>query len=102
MFLGTVVMVYVLNILNSDYQLIENLSLNKTLFSVLLVLYPLIDLLRVFILRVKDGKSPFIADSNHLHHKLLVYYKGSHIKSLILIIVLELTTITLLTKFFVN
>ena len=53
MFLGTVVMIYVLNILNSDYQLIENLSLNKTLFSVLLVLYPLIDLLRVFILRVK-------------------------------------------------
>jgi len=28
-------------------------------------------LLRVFIIRISQKKSPFIADNNHLHHKLL-------------------------------
>ena len=40
--------------------------MNKTLFTVLVLLYPLTDLLRVFALRIKDGKSPFIADQNHI------------------------------------
>ena len=33
--------------------------------------YPLVDTLRVFTLRVLDGRSPFSPDRNHLHHKLL-------------------------------
>jgi UDP-N-acetylmuramyl pentapeptide phosphotransferase/UDP-N-acetylglucosamine-1-phosphate transferase len=33
--------------------------------------FPLLDTLRVFILRVWKGRSPFSADHNHLHHHLL-------------------------------
>lgn len=33
--------------------------------------YPLVDTLRVFTLRVLDGRSPFSPDRNHLHHWLL-------------------------------
>lgn len=33
--------------------------------------YPLVDTLRVFILRALKGQSPFHADRNHLHHRLL-------------------------------
>jgi UDP-N-acetylmuramyl pentapeptide phosphotransferase/UDP-N-acetylglucosamine-1-phosphate transferase len=33
--------------------------------------YPLVDTLRVFIIRASKGKSPFSADKNHIHHKLL-------------------------------
>ena len=33
--------------------------------------YPLVDTLRIFTLRVLDGRSPFSPDRNHLHHKLL-------------------------------
>jgi|WetSurMetagenome_2_1015567.scaffolds.fasta_scaffold00001_376 UDP-GlcNAc:undecaprenyl-phosphate/decaprenyl-phosphate GlcNAc-1-phosphate transferase len=36
-----------------------------------LLIVPLIDLLRVFILRLFNGKSPFKADRNHIHHILL-------------------------------
>ena len=32
---------------------------------------PVIDTLSVIIQRISEGKSPFIADKNHLHHKLL-------------------------------
>ena len=36
-----------------------------------LVLFPTIDLLRLFFVRVKSKKSPFIPDRNHIHHYLL-------------------------------
>ena len=70
MFLGTLVMVYLLQVLGGDYQIINGLQINKALFCVLVIVYPLIDLLRVFILRLKERKSPFVADQNHLHHVL--------------------------------
>jgi UDP-N-acetylmuramyl pentapeptide phosphotransferase/UDP-N-acetylglucosamine-1-phosphate transferase len=36
-----------------------------------LLIVPLIDMLKVFILRSWNGKSPFKADRNHIHHTLL-------------------------------
>ena len=59
MLLGTIVMVYILNLLGENYLFKTELIINKTLFAVLVTFYPLIDLLRVFILRIKDGKLPF-------------------------------------------
>ena len=37
----------------------------------LLLLLPVIDLLRLFIVRLLNGKSPFKPDNNHLHHMLI-------------------------------
>lgn len=39
--------------------------------AVSIILIPLFDTLRVFVLRILNGKSPFAADSNHIHHRLL-------------------------------
>ncbi|MCX6237637.1 MAG: MraY family glycosyltransferase [Bacteroidia bacterium] len=36
-----------------------------------ILIYPLADTLRVFIIRAIQFKSPFTADKNHLHHRLL-------------------------------
>jgi hypothetical protein len=33
--------------------------------------YPSVDTLRVFIVRISAGKSPFVADRNHIHHLLI-------------------------------
>jgi hypothetical protein len=33
--------------------------------------YPLTDTLRIFTIRTLQGKSPFAADKNHIHHKML-------------------------------
>ena len=38
-------------------------------FSTLIV--PSFDVIRVVMLRIRNGKSPFEADKNHIHHKLL-------------------------------
>jgi UDP-GlcNAc:undecaprenyl-phosphate GlcNAc-1-phosphate transferase len=39
--------------------------------SIGIMVVPLFDTLRVFILRAATGKSPFIADKNHVHHSLI-------------------------------
>lgn len=46
--------------------------------------YPLIDTLRVFFNRARKGRSPFSADSNHLHHAL-VSKKYGHRKAVSII-----------------
>jgi UDP-N-acetylmuramyl pentapeptide phosphotransferase/UDP-N-acetylglucosamine-1-phosphate transferase len=44
---------------------------NAPVILLAILSYPLFDLLRVFAIRIKQGKSPFTADSNHIHHRLL-------------------------------
>ena len=41
---------------------------------------PIIDMFRVFMLRILDKKSPFVADRNHCHHIVLDYFGWSHVK----------------------
>jgi len=36
-----------------------------------ILIVPIIDTLRVFIFRISKGKSPFTADKNHIHHRML-------------------------------
>ena len=69
LFLGTIIAIYTFYLLGPNYKM--TIEFNKPLLSVLILLYPLTDLLRVFIIRVKNKKSPFQPDKNHLHHILL-------------------------------
>ena len=39
-------------------------------FTIAILLIPIYDTLRVFVLRISKGNSPFHADQNHLHHLL--------------------------------
>ena len=71
LFLGTIITIYIFYVLGDEFQFKEGFKINKTLFSVLVISYPLIDLFRVFVLRIKDGESPFTADKRHIHHVLL-------------------------------
>lgn len=42
---------------------------NMVVASTLII--PLFDVVRVFLSRIRDGRSPFLPDKNHIHHKLL-------------------------------
>lgn len=39
--------------------------------AVAILILPIVDTLQVIIIRIFTGKSPFTADTNHIHHKLL-------------------------------
>jgi len=42
------------------------------------ILIPLFDVLRVFSVRILQGKSPFSPDRNHIHHVIIDRFKWSH------------------------
>ena len=81
MLLGSLVMIYTLFILGDSNYSINKFTLNKTYFILIVLLYPMLDLLRVFMLRIIKGKSPFIADNNHIHHRFTRFF-GNTLKSL--------------------
>ncbi|KPJ77241.1 MAG: hypothetical protein AMJ54_08635 [Deltaproteobacteria bacterium SG8_13] len=41
------------------------------LFPLILLGFPILDTLRVMVERIASGHSPFVADNNHFHHKLI-------------------------------
>jgi len=96
LFLGGLVSIYVLNILSNDYIIRSEFDVNKIIFVISILSYPIIDFTRVILIRLKNGNSPFIADSNHIHHLLLKRFK-SHYKVL-LIINLSMLFLLLLTQ----
>ena len=56
------------------------------------LIYPLTDTLRIFIIRASKGHSPFAADKNHLHHRLLDC-GYSHAKTVIIIYAFSLASV---------
>jgi len=55
---------------------------------------PIFDTARVFILRISNGVSPFIADRNHIHHRMLKLGLN-HLQTTIILSGINVTSITL-------
>src|SRR3546814_13619937 len=53
--------------------LVDSLSLAgpAVAIAIAILIIPIFDTLRVIVIRLSQGKSPFMADRNHLHHRLL-------------------------------
>ncbi len=71
--------------------------------AIAVLIIPLYDTLRVFTLRLLNKKSPFIADRNHIHHKLLDT-GFSHLQATTILIIVNLLFIisTYLLQFLGN
>lgn len=75
-------------ILNINQGYYNFIPINAALFVVLTISYPLLDVVRVFALRLYKNKSPFKPDRSHLHHTLID--KGfSHAQSVFMIILFQ-------------
>lgn len=68
MFIGFIISYFAVKACNLPID--SNGTQNPVLILCILA-YPSIDTFRVFLIRIKNGKSPFIADKNHLHHFIL-------------------------------
>ena len=69
--LGFVLATLAMEFLHSGNNHIEHLNLNPVVVAVLILGYPIADTLRVFLIRLSLGLSPFNADKRHMHHVLL-------------------------------
>lgn len=76
-------------------------NLNMVTVSTLLV--PLLDVVRVCISRLRDGRNPFLPDKNHIHHKLL--RTGMRVRTVmlsLLLLSLFLVAINFILSFYIN
>tara|TARA_B100000809_G_scaffold264795_1_gene321639 strand:+ start:5774 stop:6847 length:1074 start_codon:yes stop_codon:yes gene_type:complete len=72
-------------------NIIKNIS--KPILAMSILVYPLVDTIRVFTLRAIKGVSPFTADRNHIHHRLMDLGLG-HKQTVIIIYIFSLLTIS--------
>lgn len=72
--IGLILCVLALKLIEfEDSYEIKNMvgKISKPVFAMAVLVYPLYDTLRVFIYRSLKGLSPFSADKNHIHHRLI-------------------------------
>ncbi len=71
--IGLIICFLAMKLVEFDASDIKNLTseISKPVFALAVLVYPLYDTLRVFIYRSLKGLSPFSADRNHIHHRLL-------------------------------
>ncbi len=81
MLIGLLLAIFAIRFLNFESDalfLSQTQSAPAVILCVLIV--PIFDTARVFILRILRGKSPFEADRTHIHHRLLDL-SGTHLKA---------------------
>jgi len=69
---------------------IDSQDTQSPVFAMIVLVYPVIDTLRVFTKRISKGVSPFTPDKNHIHH-LLLDLGCSHGKATIIIVFFSAT-----------
>lgn len=68
--LGFVIAFLSIRLLQFNIPASQNFVFYNPVFVLSIVFVPLFDTIRVFTLRIWNGKSPFAADRNHIHHLL--------------------------------
>lgn len=76
-----------------NYKLLDGYNISNIEIMILSIWFIIFDVIRVFIKRIKNNKSPFNADRNHFHHILIKKY--SLIESLIIYFFLNFSPIIL-------
>ncbi len=99
LFLGGLIAIYVLNILSNRYLIIEDYDLNKIFFVFSILIYPIVDITRVVLVRMFNGRSPFSADKNHIHH-IINNLVQSHYKVVGIIIILSIVNLIIIQLLF--
>jgi UDP-GlcNAc:undecaprenyl-phosphate/decaprenyl-phosphate GlcNAc-1-phosphate transferase len=57
--------------LNVTYIIDPNAYFSAPIMCIVVMIVPVFDTLRVFMIRLKNQQSPFVGDRNHLHHLLI-------------------------------
>jgi UDP-N-acetylmuramyl pentapeptide phosphotransferase/UDP-N-acetylglucosamine-1-phosphate transferase len=89
--IGFLIAAIVINIMSKDYQqeVWMNYAANLPLLIISALYIPVFDSIRVFIIRIQNGKSPFVSDRSHIHHVILDHFKISHRKTAFILVSLN-------------
>ena len=82
--LGTILSIVTIHF--NEYQSATNYAAQGLpALSLAIVIVPVVDTIRVFIIRLSQKRSPFSADMNHIHHNLLKL-TGNHLLTSLIIV----------------
>ncbi|MBK8498842.1 MAG: undecaprenyl/decaprenyl-phosphate alpha-N-acetylglucosaminyl 1-phosphate transferase [Flavobacteriales bacterium] len=98
---GAILAVLAIEVVDHDkrYLPVQLEHLSRPIFVMAVLAYPLVDTLRVFVVRMARGTSPFAADRNHIHHRLLALGLGHRGTTLaIYVYVLTIIGLSFLTR----
>ena len=101
MIVGFCIAVLILGLLHTSRLSVDNDYYNTApVIAIAILFYPLLDTLRVFMLRIfKYKKSPFSADRNHIHHRF-IDLKLSHLQVSLILLIINL--IAIIMAFVIN
>ena len=116
MFIGYILFVMSMLVVNTTAPIIDNLSFDRAVVPIIpLVIFiiPIIDSASIYLYRLSVGRNPFSADRFHLHHLFLLLMKSHLVSSLVMccllvftiflfsLIVFKLTTVLFISLYFV-
>lgn len=116
MFIGYILFVMSMLVVNTTAPIIDNLSFDRAVVPIVpLVIFiiPIIDSASIYLYRLSIGRSPFSADRFHLHHLFLLLSNSHLVSSLVMccllmftiflfsLIVFKLTTVLFISLYFV-
>ncbi len=94
--IGAIISVLAMKVIDHDTSRLPTYlkQIPTPIFAMAVIAYPLVDTLRIFIYRMSRGVSPFAADRNHIHHRLMDLKLG-HWKTTLLLYLYAIAIIAL-------
>ena len=68
---GSIVCGFIISVLAIQFVEMKPAVPGSPVIAIAILIIPILDTLRVFILRILAGVSPFTPDKNHIHHRLV-------------------------------
>jgi UDP-N-acetylmuramyl pentapeptide phosphotransferase/UDP-N-acetylglucosamine-1-phosphate transferase len=92
--IGFIMVVMGISLINSNINVSSNQISNVVIIVGSIMLIPVFDTLRVFVIRLMNKRSPFTPDKNHLHH-ILISKGYNHMKSSVILYLANIVIIIL-------
>jgi UDP-N-acetylmuramyl pentapeptide phosphotransferase/UDP-N-acetylglucosamine-1-phosphate transferase len=102
MIIGFMIAIIIVRFLSHDNKTLQLLSfdLSNLMYLFFAILFiPAIDTIRVFTIRILNGKNPFEADRNHIHHIVMDKFNLSHLNTSLIIGIVNVLVISVYVPF---
>jgi UDP-N-acetylmuramyl pentapeptide phosphotransferase/UDP-N-acetylglucosamine-1-phosphate transferase len=92
LFIGFILSAFIIVLMSANYAVrIKHLAPpNFGILLIAILFIPVFDSTRIFIARISEGRSPFSADRNHIHHLIMDTYQLTHFQTTARILLLAL------------
>ena len=95
--------VYFLSFLIS-YLIIKIYKIETSIYAeeiIIILLIPIVDMARLFIYRIYNGKNPFLGDTNHIHHIIKKKYGSNVLYIISFLLVFPLILLLIKLNFYI-